>query len=213
MEALTPMYRAVFNLYAIEDTVTGKSQPAGDFRGDIQVELCQGTTQSAGDVEAETEREVSEEHNEDDKKRAAGGGFEQGLKSALEKAPGMVVPSWATMQTAMAGGAAGGAAAASWRWIIGPAATAGPHRRGLLVGSEPSSTWKRRRTSQNKSTFSFRKREPTTCRTALWAPKSNAMDVADPSVELGSPVAAEMTVSGGSELGEVDVDTPHRQSR
>lgn len=67
---------------------------------------------------------MSEEKNKQSKKRAAGGGFEQGLKSVLEKAPGMVVPSWATMQTAMAGGAAGGAAAASWRWIIGPAASA-----------------------------------------------------------------------------------------
>ena len=67
---------------------------------------------------------MSEERKEDDsRKRAAGGSFEQALKSALEKAPGMVVPSWATMQTAMAGGAAGGAAAASWRWIIGPAAS------------------------------------------------------------------------------------------
>jgi hypothetical protein len=62
---------------------------------------------------------------EDDEKRgAAGGGFEQGMRSALEKAPGMAVPSWLTMQSAMAGGAAGGAAAASWRWIIGPAAGA-----------------------------------------------------------------------------------------
>ena len=67
---------------------------------------------------------MSEEQNEEGKKRSAGGSFEQGLKSALEKAPAMVVPSWATMQTAMAGGAAGGAAAASWRWIIGPAASA-----------------------------------------------------------------------------------------
>ena len=67
---------------------------------------------------------MSEERNEDEKKRAAGGSFEQGVKSAMEKAPGMVVPSWATMQTAMAGGAAGGAAAASWRWIIGPTAAA-----------------------------------------------------------------------------------------
>lgn len=67
---------------------------------------------------------MSEERKEDSKKRAAGGGFEQALKSALEKAPGMVVPSWAMMQTAVAGGAAGGAAAASWRWIIGPAASA-----------------------------------------------------------------------------------------
>ena len=66
---------------------------------------------------------MSEEQNEESKKRGVGGGFEQGLRSALEKAPGMVVPSWATMQTAMAGGAAGGAAAASWRWIIGPAAS------------------------------------------------------------------------------------------
>ena len=67
---------------------------------------------------------MSEERNEDEKKRAAGGSFERGVKSAIEKAPGMVVPSWATMQTAMAGGAAGGAAAASWRWIIGPTAAA-----------------------------------------------------------------------------------------
>ncbi len=71
---------------------------------------------------------MSEEQNEEGKKRTAGGSFEQGLKSALEKAPAMVVPSWSTMQTAMAGGAAGGAAAASWRWIIGPAASA------VLVG-------------------------------------------------------------------------------
>ena len=66
---------------------------------------------------------MSEERKEEDRKRAAGGSFEQGLRKTLEKAPGMVVPSWATMQTAMAGGAAGGAAAASWRWIIGPAAS------------------------------------------------------------------------------------------
>ena len=68
---------------------------------------------------------------EDEKKRgAAGGSFEQGMRSALEKAPGLVAPSWLTMQSAMAGGAAGGAAAAaSWRWIIGPAAGA------ALVGS------------------------------------------------------------------------------
>ena len=46
------------------------------------------------------------------------------MRSALEKAPGMAAPSWLTMQSAMAGGAAGGAAAASWRWIIGPAAGA-----------------------------------------------------------------------------------------
>ncbi|MCH1582695.1 MAG: PKD domain-containing protein [Flavobacteriales bacterium] len=46
------------------------------------------------------------------------------MRSALEKAPGLVAPSWLTMQSAMAGGAAGGAAAASWRWIIGPAAGA-----------------------------------------------------------------------------------------
>ena len=67
---------------------------------------------------------MSEEQNENEEKRTAGGSFERGVKSAIEKAPGMVVPSWATMQTAMAGGAAGGAAAASWRWVIGPAATA-----------------------------------------------------------------------------------------
>ena len=67
---------------------------------------------------------MSEEQNEEGKKRTAGASFEQVLKSALEKAPAMAVPSWATMQTAMAGGAAGGAAAASWRWIIGPAASA-----------------------------------------------------------------------------------------
>lgn len=82
---------------------------------------------------------MSEEHNDENKKRAAGGGFEQGLKSALEKAPGMVVPSWATMQTAMAGGAAGGAAAASWRWIIGPAATAAL-MGGAFWLSEPATT-------------------------------------------------------------------------
>ncbi len=65
---------------------------------------------------------MSEER--DDKKKKPAGGFEQGLRSSLGKAPGLVAPSWATMQTAMAGGAAGGAAAASWRWIIGPVAGA-----------------------------------------------------------------------------------------
>lgn len=65
---------------------------------------------------------MSEERDDNRKKPA--GGFEQGLRSTLEKAPGLAVPSWATMQTAMAGGAAGGAAAASWRWIVGPIAGA-----------------------------------------------------------------------------------------
>lgn len=67
---------------------------------------------------------MSKDREEDEKRGAAGGGFEQGMRSALEKAPGMAVPSWLTMQSAMAGGAAGGAAAASWRWVIGPAAGA-----------------------------------------------------------------------------------------
>jgi len=67
---------------------------------------------------------VSKDREEEKKRGAAGGGFEQGMRSALEKAPGMAAPSWLTMQSAMAGGAAGGAAAASWRWIIGPAAGA-----------------------------------------------------------------------------------------
>ena len=65
---------------------------------------------------------MSEER--DDKRKKPVGGFEQGLRSTLRKAPGLAAPSWATMQTAMAGGAAGGAAAASWRWIIGPVAGA-----------------------------------------------------------------------------------------
>ena len=67
---------------------------------------------------------MSKDREEEKKRGAAGGGFEQGMRSALEKAPGMAAPSWLTMQSAMAGGAAGGAAAASWRWIIGPAAGA-----------------------------------------------------------------------------------------
>lgn len=67
---------------------------------------------------------MSEERKEDKKRGAVGGRFEQGLKSALDKAPGLVAPSWLTMQSAMAGGAAGGAAAASWRWVLGPAAGA-----------------------------------------------------------------------------------------
>ena len=67
---------------------------------------------------------MSKDREEEKKRGAAGGGFEQGVRSALEKAPGMVAPSWLTMQSAMAGGAAGGAAAASWRWGIGPAAGA-----------------------------------------------------------------------------------------
>ena len=80
---------------------------------------------------------MSEEEENKRKHGAAGGGFEGGLRSTLEKAPGIVAPSWATMQSAMAGGAAGGTAAASWRWLIGPAAGA------ALVGgafwlSEPS---------------------------------------------------------------------------
>ena len=68
------------------------------------------------------EDEVSDEEEKQRKKPV--GGFEQGLKSMLEKAPGLAVPAWSTMQTAMAGGVAGGAAAASWRWIIGPVAGA-----------------------------------------------------------------------------------------
>ena len=72
---------------------------------------------------------MSTDREEEKKRGAAGGSFEQGMRSALEKAPGLVAPSWLTMQSAMAGGAAGGAAAASWRWIIGPAAGA------ALVGS------------------------------------------------------------------------------
>ena len=67
---------------------------------------------------------MSKEREEDKERKAAGGAFEGGMRSALEKAPGLVAPSWLTMQSAMAGGAAGGAAAASWRWIIGPAAGA-----------------------------------------------------------------------------------------
>lgn len=67
---------------------------------------------------------MSEEREEEKKRGAAGGSFEQGMRSALEKAPGLAAPSWLTMQSAMAGGAAGGAAAASWRWILGPAAGA-----------------------------------------------------------------------------------------
>ncbi len=67
---------------------------------------------------------MSEESKEDKKRGAAGGSFEQGMRSALEKAPGLAAPGWLTMQSAMAGGAAGGAAAASWRWVIGPAAGA-----------------------------------------------------------------------------------------
>ena len=67
---------------------------------------------------------MSEEREEEKKRGAVGGSFEQGMRSALEKAPGLAAPSWLTMQSAMAGGAAGGAAAASWRWILGPAAGA-----------------------------------------------------------------------------------------
>lgn len=67
---------------------------------------------------------MSKEREEDKKRSAAGGAFEGGIRSALDKAPGLVAPSWLTLQSAMAGGAAGGAAAASWRWIIGPAAGA-----------------------------------------------------------------------------------------
>ena len=82
---------------------------------------------------------MSEEQNEEEKKGAAGGSFEGGIRSSLERAPGLAAPSWATMQSAMAGGAAGSAAAASWRWIIGPAAGA------ALIGgamwfSKPSET-------------------------------------------------------------------------
>ena len=81
---------------------------------------------------------MSEEREDDKKRGAAGGSFEQGLKSALEKAPGLAAPGWLTMQSAMAGGAAGGAAAASWRWIIGPAAGAALIG-GALLFSDPGS--------------------------------------------------------------------------
>ena len=64
------------------------------------------------------------EEEKDKKERAAAGGFESGLKSALEKAPGLAAPGWLTMQTAMAGGAAGGAAGLAWRWVVGPVAGA-----------------------------------------------------------------------------------------
>lgn len=67
---------------------------------------------------------MSEEEKEKRRNGAVGGGFEGGIRSALEKAPGMAVPSWAAMQSAMAGGAAGGTAAVTWRWLIGPAAGA-----------------------------------------------------------------------------------------
>ena len=80
---------------------------------------------------------MSEEREDDKKRGAVGGSFEQGLKSALEKAPGLAAPSWLTMQSAMAGGAAGGAAAASWRWIIGPAAGAALIG-GALLFSDPA---------------------------------------------------------------------------
>ena len=53
---------------------------------------------------------MSTDREEEKKRGAAGGSFEQGMRSALEKAPGLVAPSWLTMQSAMAGGAAGGAA-------------------------------------------------------------------------------------------------------
>lgn len=82
---------------------------------------------------------MSEEQNEEEKKGAAGGSFEGGLRSSLEKAPGLAAPSWATMQSAMAGGAAGSAAAASWRWIIGPAAGAAL-LGGAMWFSQPSET-------------------------------------------------------------------------
>ena len=81
---------------------------------------------------------MSEEREDDKKRGAVGGSFEQGLKSALEKAPGLAAPGWLTMQSAMAGGAAGGAAAASWRWIIGPAAGAALIG-GALLFSDPGS--------------------------------------------------------------------------
>jgi hypothetical protein len=80
---------------------------------------------------------VSEESEEEKRKGAAGGSFEQGMRSALDQAPGLAAPSWLTMQSAMAGGAAGGAAAASWRWIIGPAAGAALIG-GALWWSQPS---------------------------------------------------------------------------
>ena len=80
---------------------------------------------------------MSEEREEEKKRGAAGGGFEQGMRSALEKAPGLAAPSWLTMQSAMAGGAAGGAAAASWRWVLGPAAGAALIG-GALWWSQPS---------------------------------------------------------------------------
>lgn len=67
---------------------------------------------------------MSAEHEDDKKNGPAGAAFERGIKSVLDKAPGLLAPSWSTMQTAMAGGAAGGAAAASWRWIVGPVAAA-----------------------------------------------------------------------------------------
>ena len=119
MEELSPMYRVVFNLYAIEMRRPGNLS---------QISISEGTSSpitprpDAREV-LRRKLKVSEERKEDDSRVRAAGSFEQGVKSALEKAPGMVVPSWATMQTAMAGGAAGGAAAASWRWIIGPAAS------------------------------------------------------------------------------------------
>lgn len=148
---------------------------------------------------------MSEEHNEDDKKRAAGGGFEQGLKSALEKAPGMVVPSWATMQTAMAGGAAGGAAAASWRWIIGPAATAAL-MGGAFWLSEPSSTVEETANVTEQVDLLVQDERIDGMQDGTLDSQSNAGHMGLGG-ELGSPEAADMTVSGESrELGEVDVD-------
>ena len=37
---------------------------------------------------------MSKDREEEKKRGAAGGGFEQGMRSALEKAPGMAAPSW-----------------------------------------------------------------------------------------------------------------------
>ena len=61
---------------------------------------------------------MSDERKEEKRRGAAGGGFEQGMRSALEKAPGLAAPGWLSMQSAIAGGA-GAAVGATLAMFIG----------------------------------------------------------------------------------------------
>ena len=149
---------------------------------------------------------MSEEREDDKKRGAVGGSFEQGLKSALEKAPGLAAPSWLTMQSAMAGGAAGGAAAASWRWIIGPAAGAALIG-GALLFSDPAPepvvlTDEQVTTDEVPTTATIEPDESELARDASELVVGDASS--KPMVEPASATASELVLSTSMDNGSIE---------